>query len=38
MEIRQGEKGDYFYVITLGRCVVTRETPLSEEGIKLARG
>ena len=34
--IRQGDKGNYFYVITLGRCVVTRETPLAMEGIKLA--
>ncbi len=33
---KQGEEGDYFYIVTLGRCVVTRETPLSEEGIKLA--
>lgn len=34
--IKQGEEGDYFYVITKGRCVVTRETPLNKEGIKLA--
>jgi CRP-like cAMP-binding protein/rhodanese-related sulfurtransferase len=34
--IRQGDEGDYFYVITRGRCVVTRETPLSRDGIKLA--
>ena len=34
--IRQGEKGNYFYIVTLGRCVVTRETPLNAEGIKLA--
>ena len=34
--IKQGEEGDYFYVITHGRCVVTRETPLNKEGIKLA--
>jgi CRP-like cAMP-binding protein len=34
--IKQGEEGDYFYVITSGTCVVTRETPLNKEGIKLA--
>ncbi len=34
--IRQGDEGDYFYVITRGRCVVTRETPFNKEGIKLA--
>jgi CRP-like cAMP-binding protein len=34
--IRQGTEGDYFYVIVKGRCAVTRETPLSKEGIKLA--
>jgi CRP-like cAMP-binding protein len=34
--IKQGDEGDYFYVITRGRCAVTRETPLSKEGIKLA--
>jgi CRP-like cAMP-binding protein len=34
--IQQGEKGDFFYVITSGRCAVTRETPLNQEGIKLA--
>ena len=35
--IREGEEGDYFYVVTLGCCVVTRETPLSEQGIRLAK-
>jgi len=34
--IKQGDEGDYFYVIIKGRCVVTRETPLNKEGIKLA--
>lgn len=34
--IKQGEQGDYFYVITDGKCVVTRETPLNRDGIKLA--
>jgi CRP-like cAMP-binding protein len=34
--IKQGSEGDYFYVITGGKCVVTRETPLNREGIRLA--
>ncbi|MFU8895408.1 MAG: cyclic nucleotide-binding domain-containing protein [Gammaproteobacteria bacterium] len=34
--IKQGDEGDYFYVITKGTCVVTRETPLNKGGIKLA--
>jgi CRP-like cAMP-binding protein len=34
--IRQGDQGDAFYAIASGRCVVTRETPLNREGIKLA--
>jgi CRP-like cAMP-binding protein len=34
--IRQGAEGDYFYAIVSGRCVVTRETPLNKEGIRLA--
>jgi CRP-like cAMP-binding protein len=34
--IKQGDEGDYFYVITRGRCSVTRETPLNKEGIRLA--
>ncbi len=34
--IKQGDEGDYFYVIVRGRCSVTRETPLNKEGIKLA--
>ena len=34
--LKQGSEGDYFYVLTRGQAVVTRETPLSKEGIKLA--
>src|SRR5690242_10565321 len=34
--IKQGDEGDFFYVIVNGKCVVTRETPLNREGIKLA--
>ncbi|HEV8330069.1 MAG TPA: cyclic nucleotide-binding domain-containing protein [Steroidobacteraceae bacterium] len=34
--IKQGDEGDYFYVIVKGRCAVTRETPLNKAGIKLA--
>ncbi len=34
--IKQGDDGDYFYVIVKGKCVVTRETPLNKAGIKLA--
>ena len=34
--IKQGDEGDFFYVITRGKCIVTRETPLNKEGIRLA--
>jgi len=34
--IKQGSEGDFFYVVVAGKCVVTRETPLNKEGIKLA--
>jgi CRP-like cAMP-binding protein/rhodanese-related sulfurtransferase len=34
--IKQGDDGDFFYVIVKGKCVVTRETPLNKAGIKLA--
>ena len=34
--LKQGAEGDYFYVLTRGKCLVTRETPLNQDGIKLA--
>ena len=34
--IKQGDEGDYFYAIVQGRCLVTRESPLNQKGIKLA--
>jgi CRP-like cAMP-binding protein/rhodanese-related sulfurtransferase len=34
--VRQGDEGDFFYVIVSGRCAVSRETPLNRDGIKLA--
>jgi CRP-like cAMP-binding protein len=34
--LKQGTEGDYFYVLTRGSAIVTRETPLSKDGIKLA--
>ncbi len=34
--LKQGAEGDYFYVLTRGKCLVTRETPLNKDGIKLA--
>lgn len=34
--IKQGNEGDFFYVIVKGKCLVTRETPLNKDGIKLA--
>src|ERR1700690_3168911 len=34
--IRQGTDGDYFYAIVSGKCAVNRETPLNQEGIRLA--
>lgn len=34
--IKQGDEGDYFYIVTQGKCVVTRETPTNKSGIKLA--
>ncbi|HEX2493899.1 MAG TPA: cyclic nucleotide-binding domain-containing protein [Steroidobacter sp.] len=34
--IKQGDPGDYFYVVMKGSCAVFRETPLNEDGVKLA--
>jgi CRP-like cAMP-binding protein len=34
--LKQGAECDYFYVLIRGSALVTRETPLSKEGIKLA--
>jgi CRP-like cAMP-binding protein len=34
--IQQGDPGDFFYAVINGKCLVTRETPLSKEGIRLA--
>lgn len=34
--VRQGDAGDYFYVVDDGRCLVTRESPTHDKPIKLA--
>lgn len=34
--VRQGDAGDYFYVVVKGKCAVTRDTPLNKECVKLA--
>ena len=34
--IEQGTKGEHFYIITKGRCMVTRETPGGGKNIDLA--
>ena len=34
--IRQGDPGDYFYIIREGRCLVTRATKAKPEGVRLA--
>ena len=34
--IKQGEPGDYFYIIKSGRCMVTRKNPGQDKEIKLA--
>lgn len=33
--VHQGQDGDYFYVITEGRCIVTREQP-NQKAVRLA--
>lgn len=35
--IKQGDEGDFFYVIVKGECSVLRETPINKDGIKLAQ-
>ena len=34
--IKQGDVGDYFYVVVKGTCSVARETPLNKDGVRLA--
>lgn len=34
--IKQGDVGDYFYVVVKGICQVARETPLNKDGVRLA--
>lgn len=34
--VEQDQEGDYFYIIKEGRCMVTRSTPASPNGVKLA--
>jgi len=34
--IRQGDAGDYFYIIREGRCLVTRATKARPDGVRLA--
>jgi CRP-like cAMP-binding protein len=34
--VRQGDDGDYFYVIMEGRCMVTREQAAGQKPVKLA--
>lgn len=34
--VTQGETGDYFYVITEGRCIVTREQAAGRKAVRLA--
>ncbi len=35
--VQQGDSGKYFYVISHGHCMVTRETPFNKQGIDLAK-
>lgn len=34
--VQQGSKGDYFYILRSGSCIVTRETPANTDNIDLA--
>lgn len=34
--IKQGDEGDFFYIVVKGKCLVSRQTPLNKEGVKLA--
>ena len=34
--VTQGESGDYFYVLTDGRCIVTREQGAGQKAVRLA--
>ncbi len=34
--VEQDQDGDFFYIIKEGRCLVTRSTPASPNGVKLA--
>lgn len=34
--LKQGTEADFFYVLIRGKVLVTRETPLNKDGIKLA--
>lgn len=34
--IKQGDEGDFFYIISHGKCQVVRETPNKPEGVPLA--
>jgi CRP-like cAMP-binding protein len=34
--IKQGDTGDFFYILTRGRCLVTREAPNNKKSVQLA--